>query len=313
MRLAAIDVGTLTCRLLIAEISPSGDLVELRSDRKILRLGEGLSESRKLSAPAMARVIETLKEWRKVIEQEQVDAHTVVATSAVREAGNAQDFLRRVEAEVGWAVRVLTGQEEAQLTFLGIRHGIAGPVDKVLGLDIGGGSTEFMFESARAGLVVHSIPLGVVTLTEQMLSADHLSQQQVARARARIRSQVESVRAQLGDVHNSELIGTAGAVTTMAAMVQKVATYERARIHNFRLSLDAVRALEKEVAARTLAQRQEMPGLEAGREDVIAAGVLILRTVMEEFGFEACLVSDYGLREGVVLDLVGKMCKRYGV
>ncbi len=285
----------------------------MRSDRKILRLGEGLSENRKLSAPAMARVIETLKEWRKVIEREQVDAHTVVATSAVREAGNAQDFLRRVEAEVGWAVRVLTGQEEAQLTFLGIRHGIAEPVDKVLGLDIGGGSTEFMFESARAGLVVHSIPLGVVTLTEQMLSADHLSQQQVARARARIRSQVESVRAQLGDVHNSELIGTAGAVTTMAAMVQKVATYERARIHNFRLSLDAVRALEKEVAARTLAQRQEMPGLEAGREDVIAAGVLILRTVMEEFGFEECLVSDYGLREGVVLDLVGKMCKRYGV
>ncbi len=310
MRLAGIDIGTLTCRLLIADVTDSGELVERRSDRRILRLGEGLAESRKLSAPAMARVIETLKEWREVIEQEQVGAHTMVATSAVREAGNAQEFLRRVEAEVGWAVRVLTGQEEAHLTFLGIRHGISQPIDRILGLDIGGGSTEFMFESGRASLAVHSIQLGVVTLTEQMLSADPLLPEQVARARERIRSQVEPVRAKLGDLQNTELVGTAGAVTTMAAMVQKLESYDRARIHNFRLSLDSVRALEKEVAARACAQRREMPGLEQGRGDVIVAGVLILRTVMEEFGFEECLVSDYGLREGVVLDLAGRMDKQ---
>ncbi len=310
MRLAGIDIGTLTCRLLIAEVTGSGDLRELRSDRKILRLGEGLAESRKLGAPAMARVVETLKEWKRLIGQEQVHGQTVVATSAVREAANAGEFLRRVEVEVGWQVRVLTGQEEAQLTFLGIRHGLLQPVDKILGLDIGGGSTEFMFQSSQAPLIVQSVPLGVVTLTEELLSGDPVSADQLAGARERIRSHVESVCAKLGDVRNSELIGTAGAVTTMAAMVQKLATYERARVHNFRLSLDAVCALEREVVARTLEQRRQMPGLEQGRGDVIAAGVLILRGVMETFRFDSCLVSDYGLREGVVLDLAGRMDKR---
>lgn len=307
MRLAGIDIGTLTCRLLIAEVTASRDLRELRSDRRVLRLGEGLAESGNLGGAAMTRVIDALKDWQRVIAQERVDGQSVVATSAVREAGNAGEFLRRVKAETRSAVRVITGQEEAHLTFLGIRHGIAEPVEKILGLDIGGGSTELMVQCPGTALVVCSIPLGVVTLTEQMLRADHLGAEQVSRARERIRSQVESVREKLGDLRGSKLVGTAGAITTMAAMAQKLATYERARIQNFRLSLDAVRGLERDVLARTPAERRGMLGLEEGREDVIAAGLLILRTVMEDFGFDECLVSDFGLREGIVLDLAAKM------
>lgn len=307
---AGIDIGTLTCRLLVAEVTDSGGFVERRSDRRVLRLGEGLAERRTLSAPAMTRVIDTLKEWRGVIEQERVDGYTVVATCAVREAANAEEFLRRVKVEAGYTVRVITGQEEAELTFLGIRFGVSQSIKGILGLDIGGGSTEFMFESAPRRLITHSINLGVVTLTEQMLHEGFLLADQVARAREVIRSHVERVRCKLGELGSARLVGTAGTITTVAAMIQKLTTYERARIHNSTVSRGALADLERELLIRTSAQRRDMPGLEPGREDVIVAGVLILRGVMEAFGFESCLVSDFGLREGVVLDLATKRGQR---
>ncbi len=146
MRLASVDIGTLTCRLLIADLMPGGRLREVRSERRILRLGEGVDQTKQLSAAAMDRVVQCLKEWREIINDFQVDAAAVVATSAVRDAANREEFLDRVKREAGFEVELISGKEEARRTMLGIRSGLPIGVTEVLALDIGGGSTEFILD-----------------------------------------------------------------------------------------------------------------------------------------------------------------------
>jgi exopolyphosphatase/guanosine-5'-triphosphate,3'-diphosphate pyrophosphatase len=141
MRLTGIDIGTLTCRLLIADLASSGRLIEVRSDRRILRLGEGVDYAKYLSGPAMDRVLQCLKEWRELIDASAVDATAAVATSAVRDAVNRDEFLDRVKREAGFEIEILTGDEEAHRTMLGIRSGLPDGVSDMLALDIGGGST----------------------------------------------------------------------------------------------------------------------------------------------------------------------------
>ena len=303
MLLAGIDIGTLTCRLLIGRVSEDGRLTEVHSDRRILRLGEGVDRDHLLRPAAIARVVETLRDWRTVINSHHVDAQIAVATSAVRNARNREEFLGRVMQEVGFEVEVISGGEEARRTLLGIRSGLPAGVTTILGLDIGGGSTEFILDRPGHAPVMHSIEIGVVRLTERLLTQDPPAPDQIRAARELIMKETEQIKPVLGTLAGTTLVGTAGSITTLAAMAQKLSTYEPLRIHNYRLSLDTIRALEREILGRTKAQRREMPGLEAGREEVIVAGVLILRGVMETLGFTEGLVSDLGLREGILLDL----------
>ncbi|OGW65328.1 MAG: hypothetical protein A3H49_12640 [Nitrospirae bacterium RIFCSPLOWO2_02_FULL_62_14] len=303
MLLAGIDIGTLTCRLLIGRVSEDGRLTEVHSDRRILRLGEGVDRDHLLRPAAIARVVETLRDWRTVINSHHVDAQIAVATSAVRNARNREEFLGRVMQEVGFEVEVISGGEEARRTLLGIRSGLPAGVTTILGLDIGGGSTEFILDRPDHAPVMHSIEIGVVRLTERLLTQDPPAPDQIRAARELIMKETEQIKPVLGTLAGTTLVGTAGSITTLAAMAQKLSTYEPLRIHNYRLSLDTIRALEREILGRTKAQRREMPGLEAGREEVIVAGVLILRGVMETLGFTEGLVSDLGLREGILLDL----------
>jgi exopolyphosphatase/guanosine-5'-triphosphate,3'-diphosphate pyrophosphatase len=309
MLLAGIDIGTLTCRLLIGQVSGDGKLTEVHADRKILRLGEGVDRDGLLRPAAMARVIETLRDWRAVINRYHVDAQIAVATSAVRQARNREEFLGRVKQEVGFEVEVISGEEEARRTLLGIRSGLPAGVTSILGLDIGGGSTEFMLDRPGQAPVIRSIEIGVVRLTERLLTSDPPSNDQVQAARELILKETAQIAPALGNLAGTTFIGTAGSITTLAAMAQQLTTYEPIRIHNYRLSLDTVRGLEREILARTKAQRRAMPGLEAGREDVVVAGTLILRGVMETLGFTEGLVSDVGLREGVLIDLAARLTR----
>jgi exopolyphosphatase/guanosine-5'-triphosphate,3'-diphosphate pyrophosphatase len=147
------------------------------------------------------------------------------------------------------------------------------------------------------------VELGVVRLTERLLANDPPTPEQITRAREWIRRETLQVQTILGDLRGATLIGTAGSITTLAAMAQKLSAYEPIRIHNYRLGLDTVEELERDILSRTKAQRRNLPGLEAGREEVIAAGAIILREVMVTLGFQQVLVSDFGLREGVLLHL----------
>ncbi len=305
-RLAGIDIGTLTCRLLIADFSPGIPLTEVYSDRRILRLGEGVDRIKRLNEAAMDRVIDCLQEWRGVIESLHVECATAVATSAVRDARNRDEFLARVRRTVGLDVEMLTGEEEARRTLAGIRSGLPAGVTEMLAVDIGGGSTEFILHRSGNPPIVRSLDLGVVRLCERVLKHDPPSPEEVDMARTWIREETQSVAAEMPRLAGATFVGTAGTITSLAAMALQLPAYEPARIHNYRLTLDVVRGLERTLLSRTKAQRIGLPGLERNREEVIAAGAIIMRTLMEVLGEEECLVSDLGLREGVLLELAAR-------
>ena len=307
LRLAGVDIGTLTCRLLIADIPTNERLTELRSDRRILRLGEGVDQTGQLSVAAMDRVIQCLQEWRELIDASHADATAAVATSAVRDAANRDEFLDRVKHEAGFEVELISGEEEAKRTMLGIRSGLSHEVTDVLALDIGGGSTEFILDQSGQKPVVRSIEIGVVRLCERLLQHDPPIDEEVRQAREWVARETKVAVADMGHYQTATFVGTAGTVTSLAAMAQKLSAYEPARIHNYQLHLTSIQELEQTLLSRKKADRTGLPGLEKGREEVIAAGAIIIRTIMETLGVSVVLVSDLGLREGVVIDQVRRI------
>lgn len=302
-RLAGIDIGTLTCRLLVADFTPEHPLKELRSERRILRLGEGVDQTKRLNSVAMDRVIHCLHEWRRIIDSHHVEATAVVATSAVRDAGNRAEFLARVKTECGFEVELISGEEEARRTLLGIRSGLPGGVTDILALDIGGGSTEFIHDRVGQKPIVRSIDIGVVRLCERLLRHDPPTDEEVRQAREWVAQETKVAVANMGDYRQATFVGTAGTITALAAMAQKLPTYEPARIHNYVLKSEIIRELEHTLLGRTKSERVELPGLEKNREEVIAAGAIIISTIMETLDQQECLVSDLGLREGVLINV----------
>ncbi len=307
MRLAGVDIGTLTCRVLIADLSPGGKLIEVRSERRILRLGEAVDRTKQLSIAAMNRVVQCLMKWRELIDAAHVDATAVVATSAVRDATNRDVFLDRVKREAGFEVELISGEEEARRTMLGIRSGVPLGVEDVLALDIGGGSTEFILDRPGQNPVVRSIDIGVVRLCERLLHHDPLTDEEIRQAREWVTKETKAAVAGMYNYQAATFVGTAGTVTSLAAMAQKLPTYEPARIHNYRLQLTTIQELEQTLLSRKQTDRAGLPGLEKGREEVIAAGAIIIRTVMETLGISSVLVSDLGLREGVLINLATRI------
>jgi len=307
MRLAGIDIGTLTCRLLIADLPHGGRLKEVRSERQILRLGAGVDQTKQLSVVAMDRVLQCLRAWREMIDVSHVDATAAVATSAVRDAENRDEFLDRVKREVGFEVELISGEEEARRTMLGIRSGLPPGVTDVLALDIGGGSTEFILDRPGQKPVVRSIDIGVVRLCERHLHHDPPTDGEVQQAREWVARETKAAIADMGNYQTASFVGTAGTITSLAAMAQKLPAYEPARIHNYQLRLSTIQTLEQTLLSRNKVDRVGLPGLEKGREEVIAAGAIIIRTIMETLGMTSVLVSDLGLRDGVLIDLAKRI------
>jgi exopolyphosphatase/guanosine-5'-triphosphate,3'-diphosphate pyrophosphatase len=180
-------------------------------------------------------------------------------------------------------------------------------VTDVLALDIGGGSTEFILDRSDQNPVVRSIDIGVVRLCERLLHHDPPTDEEVRRAREWVARETKAAVADMGNYQTATFVGTAGTITSLAAMAQKLPTYEPARIHNYQLQLNTIRELEQTLLSRSKADRVGLPGLEKGREEVIAAGAIIIRTMMETLEMSAVLVSDLGLREGVLIDLAKRI------
>ncbi len=307
MLLAGIDIGTLTCRLLVAEVNPPDGFKVVDADRRILRLGEGVDQHKRLSQAAMDRVVATLKDWKEKTSQYPLNATVVVATSAVRESDNRQDFLARITQETGWEVEALTGDEEARRTLLGLRFGLPPAITDFLGLDIGGGSTECILAQEGKAPAVISLDLGVVRLLERAFHHDPPTAQEIHEAEASIDQELAKASKAFGPMPRIPLVGTAGTITTLAAMAQGLPRYVSARVHNYELTLPTIKRLEEDLTTKIGPQRLAMRGLEPGREYVIVAGTVILRRVMETFGFDTCRVSDFGLREGILVDKAGKL------
>lgn len=308
MILAAVDIGTNTFRLLAASFERRGWIQKvLCSADRIVRLGEGLYPGGRLQPGAVGRALDTLREFTALLAPHAVDRVEAVATSAVREAADGPEFVRKVRAETGLEVRVLSAGDEARWTAEGILAGLPEPPGRFLTQDIGGGSTEFTWGEGERLFGVLSADLGVVRLTEQF-GTSYASGRDEA-VRRRILEVLEPVRRRMAETSPPGfaprlLVGTAGTATTLAAMDLKLKAYDPAEVHLHRLRRETIERLYRELKARTPRERLALPGLVRGREDLILPGALILLLTLEMAGLDEMLVSDYGLREGILVNLL---------
>ena len=299
--LASIDMGTNTFRLLVAEVQDRSFFKEIRSVKEITRLGEGFSADKRLKPAAIERAVTALSRFRDVLKEHRVDDLIVVGTSAIREAKNQREFIEEIKRRTGFELEVISGEQEALCTFLGANFIMKNQSDPMLVMDIGGGSTEFIGAEGETPTFVMSTEMGVVHLTEKYLRSDPPASEELKQLRSAI---AQVIRPIVYDFPaQCRFVGTAGSVTTLAAIDQRLIEYDPAKINGYPLSRAAVERIFKELASMTLEQRCRVPGLEKGREDIIIAGILILLTVMELLGYDPIYVSDYGMREGILLDL----------
>jgi exopolyphosphatase/guanosine-5'-triphosphate,3'-diphosphate pyrophosphatase len=304
---AAIDIGSQTIRLLVARPDAAGGLVPLRRDRSIIRLGEGMLAGGALSAAAMARAVACIARFADTAHSCGVARIFAVATACVRSARNAAVFLDRVVAETGIRPRVLSGRDEARMMLCGVRSAVAASLTPpVLVMDIGGGSTEFIAAGSAGDPVAESIPLGVIALAERHLRHDPPHRDDIAAAGAAIDWALgASTAIPLLQTCSPPpvLVGTAGTVTTLAAMDQHLTGYDPQRINGYGLSRARLEALLQQMLSLPLCERARLPGLEDGRALVIVPGTLAVLAVMRRLACSELLVSDAGLIEGALLRL----------
>lgn len=300
-RYAAIDVGTNTIRLLVAEVEDTATYRPVFQDQVITRLGEGLQESGLLSPRAVERTLQVLQRFSQTAKELEAEEVVAIATSAAREAKNQTEFLNRARTEVGLEVQVASGEEEATLTALGVSHALGPARGSMLIMDIGGGSTEFISLEHRRITGRLSLPIGVVKLTEAHLRADPPSLNELETAAAFLRKDLRQVPALLDPPPGGILAGTAGTPTTLAAIDLGLVTYDPGRVTGHPLSRDRIQELLEHLCSLPLAERRQIVGLEPGRADVIVAGALLTREVMMLLRFNELTVSDGGFREGILL------------
>lgn len=306
MRVAAIDMGTNSTRLLVADVATDGSLALTTIDRRmrITRLGQGVDASRSLHPDAIARVVDALREFGEVARDLGCERIRAVTTSAARDATNGAELLDACEEVLGVRPEIIPGEEEGRLSFLGATMGLdpatAGPY---LIVDIGGGSTEFVAGTTEPEGVV-SINVGCVRLTEQYLHSDPPSPEELSQTVHVVRDFLTDVDRDVpGAARAKTLIGLAGTVSTMAAVEQGLAEYDRDKIHHFRLSRVAAEDIFRTFATESNRQRAFNPGLEAGRVDVIVGGVVVAVSVMRHWDFDEMLVSESDILDGIALML----------
>jgi len=306
MRVAVVDIGTNSTRLFIADVDPStGAVAELVRRSRVTRLGEGVDSSGALSEDAIARVFQALSAYRSEIGWHGCTSNLAVLTSAVRDAANGDSFAARVRSDYGFDARVLSGEEEAQLTFLGAMSHRPTSTEPTVVIDIGGGSTEFVVgRGGTAGFHV-SLPVGVVRMSERHIHTDPPAP--------------EELQALASDVHATfseglpaderaavkRGIAVAGTATSAASIAQELDPYDPARVHGYPLLLGTVEMLLARLADMNEAQRRDVVGLQPDRAPTIVAGMILLSQAMSAFALEQVEVSEHDILYGAALRLAG--------
>jgi exopolyphosphatase / guanosine-5'-triphosphate,3'-diphosphate pyrophosphatase len=285
MRVAAIDLGTNTTRLLVADVE-DGRVDEVTRRTRITRLGEGVDSRRRLLPVPIARVRNALSDYRRELESLGAERALAVATSAVRDADNGEAFLGEVEWSYGFTTRLLSGDDEADLTLRGV-----GADDGTLVVDIGGGSTELIGAGLRT-----SLDVGAVRLTERSLPSDPPTEGELANAAAAVRELLPD------GPRPARAVGVAGTITTLAALDLGLDEYDPDRVHGHRLSVEGVERQLRRLAAMPLAERREVPALEPERAPVIVAGAVILQEVLARFGLDEIEASERDILYGIALE-----------
>lgn len=309
MRVAAVDCGTNSVRLLVADI-PHDTLTEVERRMEIVRLGQGVDETGRLSAEALQRTFAAMRGYRELIDRHGAKRTRVVATSATRDAANRQEFVDGVREIFGVEPEVVSGEEEAELSFTGATRGLLhlspetehpeGPMGPYLVVDIGGGSTEFVLGSRHAEQAL-SVDIGCVRLTERHLrgAGDPPSAAALEAVAADIEAALDKVTETVAVERAHTLVGLAGSVTTVAGIALGLPAYDRDRIHHAHITAEEVHEVTRRLLTMTHGERAGIPVMHPGRVDVIGVGALILDTVMRRFAFSQVVVSEHDILDGI--------------
>ncbi len=311
-RVAAVDCGTNSIRLLVSDVPADGAAVDLLRRMEVVRLGEGVDATGRLAPQAIERTRRVLVEYAAQARDLGAERVRMVATSASRDAVNRTDFEDMVQAVLGQLPDVVTGDEEAGLSFLGATaslasgaaaHGAPPPPPPHLVVDIGGGSTEFVLGDAAGVSAVRSVDIGCVRLTERHLRSDPPTADEIQAAESDIRAALVDVVAEVPVDRAATLVGVAGSVTTVAALALGLPAYDPDAIHGSRIPVGAVRSVTAGLLTATRARRAAMPVMHPGRVDVIGGGALVLRVLMDAFAIDEVVVSEHDILDGIALRL----------
>jgi exopolyphosphatase/guanosine-5'-triphosphate,3'-diphosphate pyrophosphatase len=306
MRVAVVDIGTNSTRLLIADVDPrAGAVTELVRRSQVTRLGHGVDASGSLGQEPMQRVFDTLAGFRAEIDAEGAEKNLAVLTSAVRDAANGPAFAERVRADFGLDAKVLSGEQEAQLSFLGAISGRADSAQPTVVIDIGGGSTEFVVGVGRAAGFHVSLPAGVVRMSERHIHSDPPATEELQALALDVRTVLLDGLPVQERAPVERGIAVAGTATSAAAIDQELDPYDSARVHGYQLELSTVELLLARLADMTEEQRRTVVGLHPDRAPTIVAGMILLEEAMRAFELERVEVSEHDILYGGALRLAG--------
>ncbi len=297
MTLAAIDIGTNSVKLLVGRVT--GQRVSPLLHRSIItRLGEGLQRTGEISPEAANRTVTALAELRSLARERGAEQLQAVGTLVLRAAKNGRAFVERVAREAGLEIRILSGEEEAKLSFLGATGASKAP--QVLGIEIGGGSTQIMVGTHSTLHASWSLPMGAVTLTEEFLRTDPPAAEEMTALSAEIRRHLQQVVARVGK--DGELVGIGGTVSAILTQLRKSDGGDPREFHQTSVSFETISALSIHLSLKTIADRERM-GIEKGRADIITAGAWILTASMSHLGATSLRASAHGLRHGLLIEM----------
>jgi exopolyphosphatase/guanosine-5'-triphosphate,3'-diphosphate pyrophosphatase len=298
MKIGALDVGTNTVLMLVAETTSDGGARRVIDLARITRLGQGVDHNHRLDPPAALRTLDTIAEFVEQARAAGAEKIVAAGTATLRDAADGEDLIRRVRERTGVQLEIVSGETEAWLSYLAVMHGLRlDPSRRLLIIDIGGGSTEFIRAAPGAKLQMASLQIGSVRLTERIIHHDPPTAREAADLRLAIDAELKGLGWKL---ETDLLVGIAGTVTTVCAVALQMETYDPDRVHGYRLSRKEVERVLGLFGSRPLAERRKLKGLDPARADVIFAGTAILERVMSEADADSVTVSDQGVRWGLV-------------
>lgn len=297
-----IDIGTNSIRMLIAKLE-GGHIIDSRKILKMTRIGEGLDKTKMISAVAIDRSIDALKKFKDEAASERINDIGVIATSAVRDALNRNEFLKRVKHELDLDVEVISGQREAELGFRGVIKGMNKKVENLLVIDIGGGSTEFILGNSEGIKYSKSLNVGAVRMTDKHVTTDPISNLEMYNLTADIREIINEVIEDIESIEIEEVVGIGGTATSLASITQGLESYDRRKIHNYELRIEEIDDMICRFKGLDNDQRRGIKGLQPKRADIILAGSNILYEILSALNVTKIKISEYDNLEGYIYSL----------
>ena len=307
MKIGTIDIGTNSMRLLIAEYVNN----KIENRKKYInttRIGQGVDKDGYITKEVMDRNLKALKEFSDICKEQNCEAVYCMGTSALRDSKNGQEFVKKAKEMANIDVKIICGDEESNLGFLGVLEGTEGDKkDNILVIDIGGGSTEFVLGNEEGINFCKSENVGALRMTEKFITTDPISEEDFNQMNYFIENTISSTLEILKNKKISKLVGIGGAITSVSAMNQQLEVYSMEKVHNSEVTKKDIEKILQNLKKMTLNDKKTIKGLQPKRADIITAGVTILNIIMEKLEFEKIMISEYDNLEGLICQNSKKM------